>query len=171
MKNKMGQLIKIIPSCKPVYLFQVIIYFAIVTFILSFILKNGYTMENNPDKFALWAGMWVFGFFGTLQFVVMLLTKVEVYENGIVLKKGGIKTYLLFDSITRSNWGKVKYIFITVTNYIDFYYINQKGKNKSIRLQSSEISKKAMKNLTKDYKNLIKFNKNEAGSTQIYTGY
>ena len=139
MNNKMGGLVRVIPSNKPVYILQVAIYLMIVLFLYSFIRENGYTMETNPDKFALWAGMWVFGFFGTLQFLVMLATKVEIYENGIILKKGPIKTHLPFECIRSSNWGKVKYIFITVTNFMDFHYIIKKGKNKSIRLQSTEV--------------------------------
>jgi len=171
MKNHMGKLIKTIPSNKIHYIIQVIIYFVIVLFIFSIILTNGYTMEKNPEMFALWAGMWVFGFFGTLQFVVMFITKIDVYENGIVLQKGGIRTYMLFNCITESNWGKVKYLFVTVTNYIDFSYINKKGKPKKIRIQSSEISKKALKNLANEYKELIKFDNDVNGTTQIYSGY
>ena len=171
MNNKMGSLIKLIPSNKLSYILQVVVFFAIVIFSYSIIRNNGYTMKNNPDSFALWATMWLFGFFGTLQFFVMLLTKAEIYENGIILKKGFRKINLPFECINASNWGKVRSNFVTIAYFLEFHYSNEKGKSKLIRLHSNEVSKKALKNLSQEYEEQIKFDANVIARTQIYSRY
>lgn len=171
MNHQMGQHIKTIPSSKPVYLFQVILYGALALFLHSFIRKNGYTLEANPDKLALWAGIWVCVFFAVLQFFTMLVTKVELYENGVLVKKRVRKAAIPFSAIYSSNWGKVKYAFWTIASFMEFHYQDEKGKRKSIRIHSNEVSKRALKSLSADYQQQIKYNLDNMATTQRYSGY
>lgn len=165
MSEQLGAHVKTIPSSKPVYLLQVIIYAALALFCYGVIRQNGYTPENNPDKFALWAGIWVFGFFALLQFFTMLVTRVELYENGILLKKRVRKIALPFDSIQSSNWGKVKYAFFTIASFIEFHYLDERGRAKAIRIHSNEVSKRALKRLSDDYQQQIRYNQGRVAST------
>ncbi len=170
MDNEMGKLVRTIPSNKAVYLLQIVIYFSIVGFLCHLVRKNGYTIEDNPDKFALWAGMWVFGAFGVVQLYSMLVTKIEIYENGILLKKTIRRVALPFNAIEGSCWGKLKYAFVTMMNFIEFRYIHNNGKTRKIRMQSGEVSKKALRLLSEEYAGQIKFDPSVIIINQRYSG-
>lgn len=171
MNQQMRERIKTIPSSKPVYLFQVIVYVALALFLGNVIRANGYTVAKDPDKLALWAGIWLCVFFAALQFFTMLVTKVEVYEHGVFLRKRVRKVALPFEAIRSSNWGKVKYAFFTIAHFLEFHYQDEKGRAKAIRIHSFEVSKRALKALASDYQQQIKFDQGRTASTQQYSGY
>lgn len=150
MNNNLGNHVKTITSNKPGYIIQIIIYAALV-----FLMFTIYGSSSEDTGFAVF-GIAFFGICGVLQTVAMVVTRIEVYENGIYIKKALRKAAIPYEAMECSYRGKLKYTFFTIANYLDFRY-SIGGRIKTIRVQTNEIPKKALMNLTVDFEEQIKF--------------